>query len=64
MIPKGGGAAGVTVKGEALCPCRMKLALQKMGEVSKKQQEHTRDVRFLQQKLVKIKQVSFKVITC
>ncbi|XP_039203890.1 dynein heavy chain domain-containing protein 1 isoform X2 [Crotalus tigris] len=35
---------------------RMKLALQKMDEVSKKQQEHTRDVRFLQQKLVKIKQ--------
>ncbi|XP_032075272.1 dynein heavy chain domain-containing protein 1 [Thamnophis elegans] len=35
---------------------RMKLALQKMGEVSKKQQEHTRDVRALQQKLTKIKQ--------
>ncbi|XP_034282242.1 dynein heavy chain domain-containing protein 1 isoform X2 [Pantherophis guttatus] len=35
---------------------RMKLALQKMSEVSKKQQEHTRDVRVLQQKLVKIKQ--------
>ncbi|XP_070605500.1 LOW QUALITY PROTEIN: dynein heavy chain domain-containing protein 1 [Erythrolamprus reginae] len=35
---------------------RMKLALQKMGEVSRKQQEHTRDVRALQQKLVKIKQ--------
>ncbi|XP_026544182.1 dynein heavy chain domain-containing protein 1 [Notechis scutatus] len=35
---------------------RMKLALQKMGEVSKKQQEHTRDVRVLQQKLIKIKQ--------
>lgn len=38
--------------------CRMKMALHKMGEVSKKQQEHTRDVRFLQQKLVKIKEVS------
>ncbi|XP_077782912.1 dynein heavy chain domain-containing protein 1 isoform X3 [Podarcis muralis] len=35
---------------------RMKMALHKMGEVSKKQQEHTRDVRFLQQKLVKIKE--------
>nr|XP_060623170.1 dynein heavy chain domain-containing protein 1 [Anolis sagrei ordinatus] len=36
--------------------CRVKLALVKMGEVSKKQQEHTRDARFLQQKLVKIKE--------
>ncbi|XP_061485744.1 dynein heavy chain domain-containing protein 1 [Rhineura floridana] len=35
---------------------RMKLALLKMGEVSKKQQEHTRDVHFLQQKLVKIRE--------
>ncbi|KAH0625314.1 hypothetical protein JD844_033823 [Phrynosoma platyrhinos] len=36
---------------------RMKLALLKMGEVTKKQQEHTRDVRYLQQKLIKIKEV-------
>ncbi|XP_062983829.1 dynein heavy chain domain-containing protein 1 [Elgaria multicarinata webbii] len=35
---------------------RMKLALHNMGEVSKKQQEHTRDVHFLQQKLVRIKE--------
>ncbi|XP_033001694.1 dynein heavy chain domain-containing protein 1 [Lacerta agilis] len=35
---------------------RMRTALHKMGEVSMKQQEHTRDVRFLQQKLVKIKE--------
>nr|XP_034971207.1 dynein heavy chain domain-containing protein 1 [Zootoca vivipara] len=35
---------------------RMKMALHKMGEVSMKQQEHTRDVRFLQLKLVKIKE--------
>ncbi|KAJ6652297.1 hypothetical protein lerEdw1_012750, partial [Lerista edwardsae] len=35
---------------------RMKLALFKMGEVSKKQQEHTRDARVLQQKLAKIKE--------
>lgn len=44
---------------EASSPCcRMKLALYKMGEVSKKQQEHTRDVKLLQQKLAKIKEVS------
>ncbi|KAF7235156.1 Dynein heavy chain domain-containing protein 1 [Varanus komodoensis] len=35
---------------------RMKLALHNMSEVSKKQQEHSRDVRFLQQKLVRIKE--------
>ncbi|XP_007441550.2 dynein heavy chain domain-containing protein 1, partial [Python bivittatus] len=36
---------------------RMKVALQKMGEVSRKQQEHTRDVRVLQQKLIRIKEI-------
>uniref|UniRef100_A0ABM5FVF4 Dynein heavy chain domain-containing protein 1 isoform X2 n=1 Tax=Pogona vitticeps TaxID=103695 RepID=A0ABM5FVF4_9SAUR len=35
---------------------RMKLAVLKIEEVSKKQQEHTRDVRLLQQKLVRIKE--------
>ncbi|XP_008121816.2 dynein heavy chain domain-containing protein 1 isoform X1 [Anolis carolinensis] len=35
---------------------RVKMALVKMGEVSKRQQEHTRDAQFLQQKLVKIKE--------
>ncbi|XP_053163641.1 dynein heavy chain domain-containing protein 1 isoform X3 [Hemicordylus capensis] len=35
---------------------RMKLALHKMNEVSKKQQEHTRDAQMLQQKLAKLKE--------
>lgn len=35
----------------------MKLALLKMGEVSEKQQAHSRDVNALQEKLNKIKQV-------
>ncbi|XP_054830568.1 dynein heavy chain domain-containing protein 1 [Eublepharis macularius] len=35
---------------------RMKLALHKMEEVSEKQQAHARNVRLLQEKLVKVKQ--------